>query len=912
MFIKWAPFERPWANLISRYSVFVARNPWPFIILPCIMTIGLSSGIFLRFRLVRGVHYLYSPLNAQWKSEEAVFGENWASDDNHFYPGKDVLRRRGLYLIVEAKDKGDILRREDAAQFLQNECFSNIHAKLIADVYANGNQAKFNITYPLYRTRFATEPVDVSRTLGGVVVHNDIVQSAKAWLVLFQLRNHGRSMKKLSADFENIMAQSIESGTVPGSLLEILYFHSDTFEQELAKENKRITPMFSITFFVLILFSILCTFNMRWITVPPGILRSTKDAPLRIPVIDWVKRVLSFYPVLSKPLMGVIGVLSTVMAIISSTGLLLLLDVTFVDMCTVMPFLSLSELPSLRVAEIVSKQSGKISSVATVDIIHLKAMYYITYLAHLKAVYYIEHTIGIDDSFLILAAWHDTSRRVDVVDRIRVSMRHAAVSISITTLTDSLAFLIGAIAPLPAVKFFCLYSCAAIAFIFLYCMTIFFGCLALQGRLEANNANSVTMIPVIDLANPGGRSHSDVVPEIFEDYYTPFIVNRYTVMVAIGLYGIYVTAIVIGIQKVVVGFDLVNIVLVNSRPRRFLELRQQFFPEDITRMDLAVLRPPNMMDIDERERFLKLLEKIESTSCSIGRNSTEFWYFSFQNYMKTLGFGDSWDDITNDKESFSANSRLFFMANEKFSYDVLRESNGSIKAFRLATRLRNISSDELIYQCAKQMRSICRDHPQYNLTTYTQLWNLADQYEIMWPQTIQDLYISIVVMLLVAVLFIPQPLCAPLIGVSIASVALGVLGIMPFFGVNLDATSMITIAMSVGFSVDFAAHVSYSFITQDVNDDDKDVIFKRLRNTMGSVGWPITQAAISVLLGISSLSFVNSYVVQTCFKTVILTIIFGTVHALLFLPLVLTFTQKLYVECIDRKDQRKSSINTHL
>ncbi|PIO56464.1 hypothetical protein TELCIR_22136 [Teladorsagia circumcincta] len=76
-------------------------------------------------------------------------------------------------------------------------------------------------------------------------------------------------------------------------------------------------------------------------------------------------------------------------------------------------------------------------------------------------------------------------------------------------------------------------------------------------------------------------------------------------------------------------------------------------------------------------------------------------------------------------------------------------------------------------------------------------------------------------MLCVALLFIPQPLCAPLIGLSIASVALGVLGIMPFLGVNLDATSMITIAMSVGFSVDFAAHVSYAFMTQKISDGDQ-------------------------------------------------------------------------------------------
>lgn len=53
------------------------------------------------------------------------------------------------------------------------------------------------------------------------------------------------------------------------------------------------------------------------------------------PVVDWV---------VSKPLMGIVGVAATVMAIASAAGLLLLLDVTFVDMATVMPFLSLSEL----------------------------------------------------------------------------------------------------------------------------------------------------------------------------------------------------------------------------------------------------------------------------------------------------------------------------------------------------------------------------------------------------------------------------------------------------------------------------------------------------------------------------------------------------------------------------------------
>ncbi|KIH59144.1 hypothetical protein ANCDUO_10637 [Ancylostoma duodenale] len=299
--IKWAPLEKPWAELVARYCIFVAR----------------PSMVLKRIK--------WAPLEKPW-AELVARGIIWAR--------KDVLRRRGLYLIVQAKDGGDVLRKEHAAQFLENECFSNTHARLIADVYSKGDQDHFNMTYPMYYTRFATEPIDVSRTLGGVTLNGDKVASAKAWLVLFQLKHHQPKIERLSADFENSVVRAIEAGAAPGPLLDIFYFHSDTFEQELANENKRLTPMFSITFSVLILFSILCTFNLKWISLPSGVFSFSSDASVKIPVIDWV---------LSKPIMGIVGVVSALMAIISSTGLLLLFGVTFVDMCTVMPFLSLSK-----------------------------------------------------------------------------------------------------------------------------------------------------------------------------------------------------------------------------------------------------------------------------------------------------------------------------------------------------------------------------------------------------------------------------------------------------------------------------------------------------------------------------------------------------------------------------------------
>ncbi|KAF1771614.1 hypothetical protein GCK72_003441 [Caenorhabditis remanei] len=866
-----APLEKPWANIVAKYCLFVAKYPWPFIIVPFILTICLSMGIILNFKIVRGVNYLYAPLNATWKSEEAVFGENWAKDDEHFYPGKDILRRQGIYLIVNSKDGGDILRQDHAKDFLgvlewissvklissagriftykdvclhfQNDCFSNTHAKLLADIYSKNHQnSMFNITYPIYRSTYATEPIDISKVLGNVTTdENGNVMSASAWMILYQLKAFGPGKGQLSKDFEDGLAEKIQKGETPSELLNLYYFHSATFDEELEKENRRLTPKFSITFSVLIVFAILSTFTIKFLTF------KTENGTSQYPVIDWV---------LSKPLLGICGVLVTLCAIISSTGMLMLFNVTFVDMCTVMPFLSL--------------------------------------------------TIGIDDTFLMLAAWHETDRNLPYEKRIEKSMRHAAVSISITSLTDALAFLIGSIAPLPAVMYFCYYSSAAILFIFLYCLTMFVAVLALQGKREQELRHSVTGGKTLDLddfesatsrqllVKMGSRitvkadeennnnnneklnenSEKDVrmwYQKFFEDRYAPFISNWKISILSFLIYLGYLSAAFYGMQNLKIGFDLINIVQESSASRVFLEVRQKLFPEDTKIMDIAIMNSPNFTNSEERFEFLEVLSEFESTWCSEGRNSTQFWFFEMQKYLSQLGFGGDLNRTLNSEKKLSQSKKTFLMSHEKFGYDVLTEQE-----FRLSTRLRNVDNDEQISNCARTMRTLTSLHPKYNLTTYSPLWNIADEYDIMWPQTIQDIYISIAVMIPVALLFIPQPLCSVIIGLNIASIAFGVIGTMSFLGVSLDATSMITVAMSVGFSVDFAAHVSYAYMTESKPaKPGASPIFSRFCHTLGTVGWPVTQASVSVLLGVSSLYLVDSYVVQTCFRTVVLVILFG-------------------------------------
>lgn len=58
---------------------------------------------------------------------------------------------------------------------------------------------------------------------------------------------------------------------------------------------------------------------------------------------------------------------------------------------------------------------------------------------------------------------------------------------------------------------------------------------------------------------------------------------------------------------------------------------------------------------------------------------------------------------------------------------------------------------------------------------------------------------------------------------------------MTFWGVHLDAVSMISIIMSIGFSVDLSSHITYAFVAAKGDSN------MRVTEALKSLGWPIFQ-----------------------------------------------------------------------
>jgi len=265
----------------------------------------------------------------------------------------------------------------------------------------------------------------------------------------------------------------------------------------------------------------------------------------------------------------------------------------------------------------------------------------------------------------------------------------------------------------------------------------------------------------------------------------------------------------------------------------------------------------------------------------------QFWFDEMERY-----YGENGISLLNvtDERAFYGLAMHFFSAKntdiwpEDVTWDKhhSNDSISKIKSFRFLIGLREISTSVEQQDATKSLRLIASHYPRFNITTFMPLWLFTDQYALVVPNTVQNIVIAMLVMVVIAFLLIPQPMCALWVALAIASIDVGVIGYMTLWDVNLDAISMITIIMSIGFSVDYSAHITYGYVcsTREIPRD-------KICEALGALGWPLCQGAISTILAVVVLADVPAYMIVTFFKTVFLAISIGLLHGLVFLPVTL-------------------------
>nr|XP_023679252.1 patched domain-containing protein 3 isoform X1 [Paramormyrops kingsleyae] len=826
--------EKPLSRLFMKFGRFVGSYPIWFFIIPMLISAGLGAGFyFLKAREANDIEDQFTPVNGPAKQERSFIKDNFPYNMSMFSSQRLYTEGTFASLIITLTNEENILTKEafeeiialnkqiqeisvndgkETSTFLDlcaranGQCVPNAILQIINNDASNINTV---IKFPQHSA--GRELFFLGTTVGGVNVDAEgVLQSAQAIRLYYYLKEDTETQAKAALWLKAFLSfsanLSMQSTTISR-------FTSLSRQQEMDRNTDDVIPLFSITYFLAITFSI--TSCMR---------------------LDNVR---------NKVWVASFGVISAGLAVLSSFGMLLYIGVPFSMTVGNAPFLILG--------------------------------------------------IGVDDMFIMIASWQQTNVHDDVRDRMAHTYKEAAISITITTLTDVLAFYIGTLTGFRSVQSFCLYTGTAILFCYFYNVTFFSAFMTLNGKREKSNRHWLTCRKVpqehsaeyskgYNICCTGGAYDKNTGAEeiqpinfFFKKYYGPFLTNSFTKLFVVLLYAGFLGVSIYGCFQIKEGIDLSNLAPDGSYVADYYHDEKTYFTKYGPNVMVAVKGKFPYWNNTERASLKKTLEKFDNLTF-IDSSLFLSWLDYFVRYADNSGI-----DISNES-NFTANLPQFLQSGY-FQQDV-NFTNDAIYASRFFIQTVNITDAIAEKNMLNALRATAEEGSTNNvsLLVYHPAFIYFDQYAVVVENTVQNIIIATVAMLVISLLLIPNPICSLWVTFAIASIIVGVAGFMALWDVNLDSISMINLIICIGFSVDFSAHISYAFVSSSKSSANEKAV-----EALFALGYPIVQGAISTILGVVVLSASSSYIFRTFFKIMLLVIIFGVVHGIIFIPVFMSF-----------------------
>ncbi|KAJ8036579.1 Patched domain-containing protein 3 [Holothuria leucospilota] len=841
--------------IFRSYSKLLCAVPLPVIFLSLFAALGLGSGVyFLTFET--GAEYLFSPITSRAKDDRITVTELFPVNDSYSLPNRRILfDHRRVSIIFTCKDGGNILRREYLDDILQID--EEIRT---ATVYSEENDSPFNYS-------------DVCSQWKGECFPNQAIE---------YFRNlDGGAESVLTIPYPEIVLSGIEYNTEGyfggeqvenGQLFSAVAFTTTYFLRHAPKEDNILSENWETSVLNFLTDSgsdLIESWGFHSGSLDEAQINLTRKA---IPYVGGSYAVLVCFAIIScimvrdsrqsKPWLGLMGVVAASMAMVSSVGLLSYCGVPFNQVTLSMPFIILG--------------------------------------------------IGLDDMFIMNSAWRMTDINLSVKKRMAATYEDAAVSITITSLTDIIAFCVGAICPTPAVRIFCLYTGVAVFFAYIYQITFFGGCMVLFGHMESSNCSGLSCIvndeakPEHEGSRPNGHAPSTtsgrtkvkqhVVMVFFRDYYAKLISHPICMVTVVFIYIVYLGVAVYFCTNIKLGLEQKNIAEDGTVAHEFLTLYSEYFKENTRGVSIIMTEPYDYWELAKQNDLERVIDQIHENYYVRSRNYTEFWLDDFKQYLMAMY---NTTDVYQDTFVFLLQEHFLKLpCCERYALDINFDGN-QVSSSRLILATENAKSttddEELLLSLRKNVDD-ATEILGVPVIAYSSAFVFIEQYVIIVSTTIQTLSIAVASMLVVSLLMLPNIAVAVMVTMSVASILVGVVGYMVFWEVALESISMINLVLCIGFSVDFSAHVAYAYVMSRSSEEDLSVE-EKLSRAFFMLGYPILQSGWSTIIGVFMLFFSTSYIFRTFAKIMTLVMVLGMLHGLVFLPVAMAISSYIFQAC---------------
>ncbi|XP_062600352.1 patched domain-containing protein 3-like [Saccostrea cucullata] len=529
--------------------------------------------------------------------------------------------------------------------------------------------------------------------------------------------------------------------------------------------------------------------------------------------------------------------------------------------------------------------------------------------------------IGIDDMFILLSGMAEAPplTTATVEERMVYMLKKSGIAITITSITDILAFMIGASSVFMSIRIFCIYTGVAVFFCFID--QLFFLCPAIainEIRTEKNRHFCFCSIEVQPKDEYEKESKSECYIQCFaghrpqqkDDVESPmekypkrlmYLILHYRIgkTFVLMIYLVYLICSIYGTIHLGQGLLMYKLVPEDSYYRKYSIWDENYFKREPI---VTICIPENQQYHLQatQTRIQSLLQTIKQ-EVYFDNNFEINWLDS---YIRKSDFHNS-----SSEEAFNNGLNKFLQSGSgnSFQNDIAFHKNKSfIRSSKMYVKSLSLTTSEEKGDFLLRIRQI-EKAATFPVLIFSPLFVLYEQYIQILPTTLQTVGIALTVILFVKFFFIPNLLLVGVVALTLLSILVGIFGFMHFWDLTLNSMTMIHLVMSVGFSVDFSVHICHAFVTIDILD--RDLVLQKALDTTGG---PIFNAAFSSLLGICILALSENYIFLSFGKVMFLVIGLGLLHACLFLPLLLYFLLPCFsknINCIEPEENMNGCKN---
>ncbi|XP_040572167.1 patched domain-containing protein 3 isoform X2 [Lepeophtheirus salmonis] len=500
--------------------------------------------------------------------------------------------------------------------------------------------------------------------------------------------------------------------------------------------------------------------------------------------------------------------------------------------------------------------------------------------------------IGVDDLFIIIKSTDNLSQKekeLPLKERIALVVQHSGVSITVTSLTDLVAFLISSTTSIPLLRAFCLSVALGISFLYFFVVTFFIAWYTLDERRIEEGKAFLWFTKRVHSVPP---KKSTWTHNLYKKYYVEYLFAIPSQLILGGISLLVFGFGIFGTFNIQQDYDPITYMRQNSYQVKFIEAKNRLYPEFGDIVDIYVGNIPYWENIQEMKQIDSLVN-----NCQYVRTGSHslYWFKHVIDVCESEGFNCSTEFDFKKAIVFSLVLKPFIFADLKLNITILEEFQdfqdlkwhiqsskstfqyGHLESISVQTKAMDeiiLGLEKIIFEDSDFVSPISRSLAFHQWTA-----NKVISKELIRNMSLNFACITIVLFMLLANIQLSL-----IVLFTVAMTITEIAGFAYFVGLNIEIVTSLELILSVGLVLDYSAHIGVCYTIQKTGSRRE-----RSQRALLDMGPAIFSGGFSTFLAFVVLFFNDSYIFTSFCHMLGFGVLFGLWNALVFMPLLLSY-----------------------